>query len=125
MPVRSLSSPVLKWPDFVEVEQALRTWVKSQVRNHPDILRIGYFGSYARGDWSVGSDLDVILILEECEAPFERRALDWDFITLPVPVDVLVYSEQEWEGLAAIGGRFRQATQEEAVWIFDRKNHQS
>ena len=122
MPVRSLNSSVLKWPDLSDVERALRSWAKKQARNRPDILRIGYFGSYARGDWGVGSDLDVIVVLEDCKAPFERRALGWDFNTIPVPVDVLVYSEQEWEGLAASGGRFYQATQEEAVWIFDRNS---
>ena len=51
MPVRSLSSPVLKWPDQREVDQAVRRWCERAVATRPGVLRVGYFGSYARGDW--------------------------------------------------------------------------
>ena len=64
MPVRSLSSPVLRWPDKREVDQAVRRWSERAVASRPDILRVGYFGSYARGDWGVGSDLDLVIIVE-------------------------------------------------------------
>ena len=58
MPVRSLSSSVLKWPDAQTVERALRRWTKKAVRDRDDVLR-AYFGSYSRGGWGVGSDLDL------------------------------------------------------------------
>jgi len=37
-------------------------------------LRIGYFGSYARGDWGVGSDLDLLVIVTAAEEAFEKRS---------------------------------------------------
>jgi len=64
MPVRSLSSSVLRWPDRLAVDQAVRAWAKEKAEERKEILQIGYFGSYARGDWGVGSDLDIIIILE-------------------------------------------------------------
>ena len=73
MPVRSLSSSVLKWPDGKTVEHAIKLWAEKVSQNRKDVLRIGYFGSYARGNWGVGSDLDVIIVLESSEEPFERR----------------------------------------------------
>jgi len=63
MPVRSLNSSVFKWPDAETVDQALRSWVEKVLLDNNDIIRLGYFGSYARGDWGVGSDLDLIVIL--------------------------------------------------------------
>ncbi len=63
MPVRSLSSSVLKWPDHESVSQKLRVWVEEILRNRTDIVSVGYFGSYARGDWGVGSDLDLLIIV--------------------------------------------------------------
>ncbi|MEW5717558.1 MAG: nucleotidyltransferase domain-containing protein [Chloroflexota bacterium] len=87
-------------------------------REQKQARRIGYFGSYARGDWGVGSDLDLIVIVDDSAQPFERRARDWDTTELPVPTDVLVYTWQEWESLRQ--KRFRQTLANEAVWIYDR-----
>ncbi len=119
MPVRSLSSPVLKWPDEREVDQAVRRWVERAVASRPEVLRVGYFGSYARGDWGVGSDLDLVIIVERAEEPFERRAAQWDTTELPVPVELLVYTQAEWKRLAQ-GGRFYATVMREAVWVYSR-----
>ncbi|MFQ5615700.1 MAG: nucleotidyltransferase domain-containing protein, partial [Anaerolineales bacterium] len=96
-------------------QRSVRDWAERQVRSRTDILRIGYFGSYARGDWGVGSDLDVILIVEQCEQPFWKRSLDWNLASMPVPVDLLVYTRQEWQTLAAQKGKFYQMVMREAV----------
>lgn len=101
MPVRSLTSSVLIWPRRDEVLQALQTWAEKARAENPALLRVGYFGSYARGDWGVGSDLDVVLIVTDSERPFERRAAQFDLTGLPVPVDVLVYTQAEWEKITA------------------------
>lgn len=115
MPVRLLSSSVLKWPNVQVVSQAVRTWAQDVVRQRNDVQRIGYFGSYARGDWGVGSDLDLIIILKSSLLPFERRAVEWDATGLPVPADVLVYTAKEWDTISR--ERFYIAAQE-AVWVY-------
>lgn len=117
MPVRSLNSSVLKWPDRRVVHQAVRAWAEQQRLVHPEILRLGYFGSYARGDWGVGSDVDVVVIVASAERPFAERSLDWDASTLPVPADVLVYTGDEWERLRNSRNRFVEQIVREAVWI--------
>jgi predicted nucleotidyltransferase len=58
MLVRSLHSSVLKWPDREIVDKAVKEWACKIRQGRPDIVNIGYFGSYARGEWGVGSDLD-------------------------------------------------------------------
>ena len=116
MPVRSLSSSVLKWPDAHMVDRAVRRWAETAVRNRADVHQIGYFGSYARGDWGVGSDLDLVIVVDKAEQPFERRGAQWDVIDLPVPADVLVYTRAEWQSLGR-EGRFPSALLRETIWV--------
>ncbi|MBM4276158.1 MAG: nucleotidyltransferase domain-containing protein [Deltaproteobacteria bacterium] len=99
MPVRSLNSSVFKWPEAKAVDQAARRWAEKIVKKWTDVVRIGYFGSYARGDWGVGSDLDLVVIVERSNRPFEFRSSEWDTLEIPVPTDVFVYTQDEWENM--------------------------
>ena len=119
MPVRSLNSSILKWPDAQTVDQGVRRWAEKVVLNRPDVQRIGYFGSYARGDWGVGSDLDLIIVVERAEQPFERRGAQWDVTDLPVPADVLVYTQEEWQSLNQ-NRRFLSSLTHEAIWVYGK-----
>ena len=115
MPVRLLRSPVLKWPDAQTVDRAVRCWAENIDQNRKDVLCIGYFGSYARGDWGVGSDLDLIVIVKHSDLPFEKRSISWNVITLPVPVDLLIYTQVEWDELRH--RRFYSTVMQEAIWV--------
>ena len=119
MPVRSLSSSVFKWPDARIVDQAVRHWAADEARRRGNVNRIGYFGSYARGDWGVGSDLDIIIILDQTTLPFEQRSLDWDILKLPVPSDVLIYTLEEWKTLTEAKSRFSHTLKNEVVWVYE------
>lgn len=101
MPIRSLHSSVLKWPDEHQVVGAFWKWAEQIARLHDNVVRIGYFGSYARGDWGVGSDLDIVILLDSSEDPFMHRASGFDLQDLPVPADVLVYTLEEWKSFRA------------------------
>jgi len=83
----------------------------------PEVRRLGYFGSYARGDWGVGSDLDLIAIVATSCEPRERRGLGWDTSTLPVPADLLIYTEAEWQQLETEQGRFDRMLARDVVWM--------
>jgi len=115
MQVRSLNSSVFKWPDAKVVDDAAHRWAAEESRIREGVLRIGYFGSYARGDWGVGSDLDLVVAVTSSTLAFERRAVEWDTTKLPVPADLLVYTNAEWQSLA---GRFRDTLEKETVWVF-------
>ena len=118
MPVRSLNSSVLKWPDQKRVDTAVRTWANAEIRRHNGLCRLGYFGSYARDDWGVGSDLDLIAIMANSSEPFERRSLFWELSALPVPAELLVYTEKEWERIQKENGLFIRTLNRETVWVF-------
>ena len=114
MPVRSLSSSVMKWPDRETVHQAIEVWAKRLQDAQPNVQQVGYFGSYARGDWGVGSDVDVVLVVEEASENGEVRGTDVDATGLPVPADILVYTVDERN---ALQGRMREVLQREVVWV--------
>ncbi|MEX2401525.1 MAG: nucleotidyltransferase domain-containing protein, partial [Rhodothermales bacterium] len=110
MPVRQLGDSVLKWPDAESVRSAAEEWAGRVAAHHDHVRAVGYFGSFARDDWGVGSDLDIVVVTVENDVPFEKRGLDFDVVDLPVPVDLLVYTEEEWVTLSR--GRMAHADRE-------------
>lgn len=121
MPVRSLSSSVFKWPDQKSVDKAVRGWAAAEAGRHSELIRAGYFGSYARADWGVGSDLDLVVIVTHAREPRERRSLGWDLSELPVPAELIVYTEEEWHKLQRAVSRFARVLAEETVWVYSRE----
>jgi predicted nucleotidyltransferase len=120
MPVRSLNSPVIKWPDQETVHHAVSKWAKEISQDYPKIIRIGYIGSYARGDWGVGSDVDLVVILKSSKEPFWRRSLELPLPELPVPADLLVYTQEEWQMMGEEESRFYLTVQRDAKWVYER-----
>ncbi len=116
MPVRSLDSSVIKWPREKEVEKSLNEWSDKLTKERDDVIRIGYFGSYANGNWGVGSDLDLIILLEESDEPFERRGIHFDTSSIPVPTELLVYTRDEWEKMKEEKSGFYCTISKEIIW---------
>ncbi|MFN3336569.1 MAG: nucleotidyltransferase domain-containing protein [Thermomicrobium sp.] len=115
MPVRSLHSSVLRWPSRAEVLEAVTAW--AQRLELPGLVAVGVFGSYARGDAGVGSDLNLVVILEASELPFERRMTLLPLEELPVPAEALVYTRAEWEQLGKWSPRLAETLRRETVWV--------
>lgn len=116
MPVKLLSSSVIKWPDAQTVIKDVENWAKRIKKSNKNVLRIGYFGSYAKGNWGVGSDIDVIIIVKQADQPFIRRASEWDATILAVPADLLVYTSAEWQKVCEQGKICRNLI-EDVKWI--------
>ena len=119
MPSRYLNSSILKWPDRKTVDEAVRRWAEEITHKRKEVISIGYFGSYARGNWGVGSDVDLAVVVEHSDQPFERRSAQWDATKLPVPADVLIYTKEEWQSLSRQGG-FYQTLMKEVIWVYPR-----
>jgi uncharacterized protein len=121
MPTRSLNSSVLKWPDRETVVGALKKWVYVQASSKSELLRAGYFGSYAKGNWGVGSDVDILLILDQSDKPFIERGVSWDVRGLPVPAELILYTKKEWDAMEERSEPFFQQLSKEVVWIYQRE----
>ncbi|MEM4847379.1 MAG: nucleotidyltransferase domain-containing protein [Thermosphaera sp.] len=113
-----MTSSVLTWPTREEVDRAARAWAEALAKEHDDVMAVGYFGSYARGNHGVGSDLELVVLLSKSRLPPERRSLGWPLHSLPVPADVLVYTLAEWARLKEGGTRFARMLEEETVWLW-------
>ncbi len=100
----------------------MHSWAMKAGQQRAEVLLIGYFGSYAREDWGMGSDLDIFILVESASIPFMTRASEWDVAALPVPTDVCVYTTKEWADLASQAGRFYRKITDEAVWVYRRND---
>jgi predicted nucleotidyltransferase len=120
MPVRSLKSPVLIWPRADLVDTAVRNWAVRIAASRSEAVRIGCFGSYARGDAGVGSDLDIIVVVTSADPRFEHRSRGWETTSLPVPVDLLVYTCEEFEKVRGTTC-FGRTLERDTVWIWTRQ----
>lgn len=125
MPVRSLNSSVMKWPSRETVEAALRQWANAATVQNPAIAAVGYFGSYSRNQAGVGSDLDVMILLQSdgndiTQRPFHQRGLAFDFSSIPVPVDAIAYTLEEWAHLETTSPRFYETLTQESIWVWCR-----
>ena len=100
------------------VLQAARTWAEQLGRNHPEVLRVGYFGSYARGDYVPGSDLDVLIELSQSRTPRQAdRAAEYRPDSFPVGTDVFAYTSAELADLRAAGTAFVKTIDAEIRWL--------
>ena len=97
----------------------MRAWVRKVTAERPDVLGVGYFGSYARRDWGPGSDLDLLMVVRSDPERFSRRSARWDTTNLPVPADLLVYTIEEWRGLEP-DTRFSRTLSNETVWVYSK-----
>ena len=99
----SPSGSALRWPAAAEVLAQAASWAAKQRHAQPDLLAVGVFGSYGRGNAGVGSDLDLLLILRHCNEPIWQRLRRWDTRDLPLASDLLVYCLSEWHTLVGFG----------------------
>jgi predicted nucleotidyltransferase len=79
-----------------------------------EVLRVGIFGSIARGNAVPGSDLDVLVLLARADVRPVDRSLPYVayFDALGLPTDVLCFTEEE----AASSPMF-QRNAPEAIWL--------
>ena len=96
MPNRSSTSVRHDAVPLERVVDAARAWVTRMRAEHREIVRVGYFGSYATGRYVPGSDFDVLI--EVSERPSERRGDRADRYRperFPVGVELFVYTGDE------------------------------
>jgi uncharacterized protein len=122
MPVRSLNSAILKWPEKQKVLSEAKVWAKSTGLNDNNILMIYCIGSICSDTWGVGSDLDIVIILKKTTVPFISRACSYETSAISVPVDLLVYTESEITKLSNGKSRFTDEIVKNAVLLYQNND---
>jgi predicted nucleotidyltransferase len=97
----------------------LAAWAASVLAGDPGVRRIGVFGSYARGQQTPASDVDVLVVVERSTRRPWERPLDLPIPPGPVGAELLVYTEAELEALRAEGSRWIAEVLGDIVWLDD------
>lgn len=74
-----------------------------------EVLAVILFGSLVRGDFGVGSDVDILILLDHSDQPFLERLPLYRPQRFPVDIDVFPYTLAEWHQGISLA---RQALQE-------------
>lgn len=59
-----------------------------------------------------------MVVVRESDKPFYERPVELDVMEILVPVDLLIYTEEEFSKLQAENRRFYRQLEKEAVWIY-------
>ena len=97
---------------------AARPWAERLRRDHPEVVRVGYFGSYARGDYVPGSDFDVLIELAASDIPqWPDRGPGYQPDQFPVGIEVFAYTSDELARMRASGAAFVRTIDAEIHWL--------
>ncbi|HED08599.1 MAG TPA: nucleotidyltransferase domain-containing protein [Ignavibacteria bacterium] len=89
--------------------------IVERIKNKIDVKEIIVFGSYLKNTAEQDADIDIVVILNETgiannyKEKFKRKrkvTLLLNDIRKNIPLDILVYSSEEWEKLQQINSSF-------------------
>ena len=80
------------------LEQSV-TRLVNLLKERDDVLRISVFGSYARGRRDLFTDLDVLVVMQTAMPFLQRQQELYTALALPVDLDLLCYTPDEFEAL--------------------------
>ena len=96
---RSSSSVVIKYTNLDRIRKAVTNYFTGLRRQHSEIERGIWFGSWVTGFPHPGSDVDLCLILSSSDKAFRDRIPAYLPRSFPVGLDLFPYTQQEFAGL--------------------------
>ncbi len=96
---RFLNSVIIKSVDGDRIGQPVASFAAQIRKQHPEIERVIWFGSWVTGLPAPGSDVDLCLILSSSDKPPRDRISDYLPLGFPVGIDLFAYTEDEFERL--------------------------
>ena len=94
---KSSNSVKVVFADKANVLRQLKDYAKSIKCKHPEVERVGFFGSYANDTYGPASDVDLLIILQQSSKRFLDRIPDFLPGNLSVCCDVFPYTREEVE----------------------------
>ena len=105
-----------------KIDQALLEEIAARIVRQFRPEKILVFGSHARGDAGPDSDLDLVVLMHT-NKPFWQRAIEVDSIFGPRnwPMDLLVYTPEEFASQQAVVGTLPSMIAGEARVLYERR----
>ena len=98
-PKPSSNSVVVKSVDYAAVRREMDGYARRLLATRPDVEEIIVFGSFEKGNYAPGSDLDVFIILTRSDRPVRERIPELLPGPFPVPTDIFPYTREEMTSL--------------------------
>lgn len=117
MPEKSLNFVKVVYADKDKVLHELGRFVSSLRRMHPEVERVGLFGSYATDTFGPASDVDLLIILGQSSKAFLDRIPDYIPDNLSVSCDVFPYTSEEVERMTKDNNPWLRHILKEAIWL--------
>jgi predicted nucleotidyltransferase len=89
--------------------------------NHPEVRRIILFGSFARQDFGVHSDLDLLIVLSSSDVPVRERIAEFLEECSVYPTDVFPLTEAELDARLQSGDPFWTQAVREGIECYRRE----
>lgn len=91
-------------------------------QRHPGVLRILLFGSFARGDYGVRSDLDLLIIVKKSAESQPERIQRFLEHAPAYPTDMLVYTDEELRSRVSGKDPFLARILRESIQLWPEQN---
>ena len=118
---QSSHSVKIRFADKEAVFRGLSRYLDELKENHPEVEAVGLFGSYSTGDYSVGSDVDLLVILKDSLIPLPDRIVAFLPTRFPVGVDVFPYTVEELRRMNNEGNFWIKHILGEVKWLHGEK----
>lgn len=125
MPKRSFGTVKVFSLDRAAIREALQHRVETRYRSDPNVFGVYLFGSFVRGRAVPGSDVDLLVVLEQDPRPPRDRIPDHLPSAFPVGVDVIVWTRAEMEERLARHDRLARTILDEGEALLERSGGSS
>ncbi len=88
-----------------------------------NLKKIIIFGSFARGDYHKGSDLDLIIVGEFKERFIDRIGKIIELNDSDLEIEAMVYTEEEFQKMIQERRPFIEQVLEEGIVVYEKKEH--
>ncbi len=114
----------LCWPDnFInrKSNKIVKRFINLIIKKF-NLKKIIIFGSFARGDYHKGSDLDLIIVGEFKERFIDRIGKILELNNSDLEIDVMVYTEEELQKMIQEKRPFIEQALEEGIVVYEKRD---
>ena len=114
----------LCWPDnFInrKTNKIVKRFINLIVKKF-NLKKIIIFGSFARGDYHKGSDLDLIIVGEFKERFIDRIGKIIELNDSDLEIEAMVYTEEEFQKMIQERRPFIEQALEEGIVVYEKRD---
>ena len=93
-----------------------------QAANYPSIIRMGVFGSYARGDQTQDSDIDIVYDYDDTMMDDMLDCIEDINKRVKKKIDFVAYYLLFRKNMDAYDINFRDNVLREVIWVYDKRS---